>query len=276
MPKRIVLIIAFFSVLLPLQGQLSLSVYSRYGLGDLYNATSTRNYSMGNVGIGAYDGVTINRINPASYADIRLTTLEFSGFGAYSLQSSNTNTQNLGTAGIHNASLAFSNKKGFGFVMGIAPYSSSGYDVIVGDSVLTDSTYELYSTQYNADGGLNQFYIGAGFRFLKKFYAGANLTMAFGTTNYNWTNDFQNPALNSVNITDRTSVTGFLPQFGLQYGDTLRIRSKVDRRKVIESEIKKIDGFLAEIDKEEQKLAKDRTGVEAWEKKQNEKIAEIN
>lgn len=256
-------------------GQISLSPYSRYGLGTLYSPTSARNYTMGGIGVGTFDATSINRLNPASYADLALTTLDISGFGAFSIQTSNTNEARLNTAGLHNLNLGFSNKNGFGLVFGLAPYSSAGYEVITRDSILTDTAYAPYTTTYEADGGLNQFYIGTGIRFLKNFRAGANLTFAFGNTSYQWTNDFDEPAYATVNIEERTSLRGIIPQFGLQYGDTLRLRSSADRTKVLRGQDKGYVKDLADLDKELASLEKENENLTAWETKTNAEIKEI-
>jgi hypothetical protein len=271
MHKRIALFFLTFALLTPLAAQISLSPYSRYGLGDLYNPTSTRNFAMGSIGIGAFDGTTVNRINPASYADIRLTTLDINGFGVFSQQRSNINEQNIGTAGFHNVSIAFSNKPTFGFVAGLAPYSSTGYDITVASELQTDTTTEPYLVNYQSDGGLNQFYLGAGFRFFRNFYAGANLTLAFGTTTYGTTTTFANTTFNTVNVANRTRLGGLLPQFGLQYGDTLRLTTTVDRSKATLQDIKEIDKSLADLDKEMDQVDKDNEKLIAWEKKEQAK-----
>lgn len=256
-------------------GQITLSPYSRYGLGNLYSPTSARNYTMGGIGVGTFDATSINRINPASYSDLALTTVDLSGFGAFSMQKSNTNEANLNTAGLHNLNFGFSNKNGFGLVFGLAPYSSSGYEVIVRDSIMTDTAYAPYTTTYEGDGGLNQFYIGTGIRFLKNFRAGANLTFAFGNTSYTWENDFDEGAYATVNIEERTTLNGIIPQFGLQYGDTIKIRSSADRIKVLQGQDKGYEKDLANLEKELAALEKENEKLIAWEKEQNADIAEI-
>lgn len=276
MRKYAIAFLALMAVLAPeLSAQISLSPYSRYGLGDLFNPSSTRNYAMGGIGIGLYDGATVNRINPASYADIRLTTIDINGFSLFSQQKSNINERNLGTAGFHNVSLAFANRKGFGFVAGLAPYSSAGYDVVVNDQLLVDSVWKPYALTYSADGGLSQFYIGAGFRFLRNFYAGTNLTYAFGTTNFGFRSDFEDNTYLPVTTSERVSLRGFLPQLGVQYGDTLVIKSKIDRKKFLEQQDAILQKQLRDLDKEETTLNKEVEKTAAWEIAQQKKITEI-
>jgi hypothetical protein len=243
--------VSLVGLVTPLSAQISLSPYSRYGIGDLLLPSSTRNFSMGNLGIGLYDGTTINRLNPASYADLRITTFDVSGFGVYSMQKSNVNSTNVGTAGFHNASMGFANRKGFGIVAGLAPVSSNGYNVVLQDSIFQDTAYKGYTTTYNANGGLNQFYLGAGVRFFNRLNVGANLNFAFGATNFTTTTDFADNNFLSVNVDKRVTLSGLMPQFGVQYGDTLRLRKEVERTKIIEADIRAADDELKDLDREE-------------------------
>lgn len=276
MHKRLVLTIAvLFLIGGDLIGQISLSPYSRYGLGDLYSPSSTRNFAMGNVGIAGYDASSINRLNPASYADLGATTIDMSGFGIYSKQTSANNEAGRNTGGFHNVSLGFANKQGFGLVFGLAPYSSNGYEIVTRDSVLVDTSFQAYNTTYSASGGINQFYIGTGIRFLKNFRAGVNLNIAFGNSDFNWSTDYDNTSYSTVNTQKKVSVRGVIPQFGLQYGDTLYIRRTVEQIKVLN---KQDDGYKKTInllDKDLADLQKDNQKLIAWKTKQQVKVNDL-
>jgi len=255
--------------------QLTLSPYSRYGLGSITVPTSTRNFAMGGIGIGAFDASSISRINPAAYADLRSTTVDLSGFNLYSHQSSATNETNLNRAGLHNLNLGFSDKNGFGLVFGLAPYGSTGYDIRLRDSLVIDGDPEGYNTQYRADGGLNQFYIGAGVRFLRNFRAGANLTFAFGNTSIAWQNQFDDAAFVTTNAEERTTLTGVIPQFGVQWGDTVTISRTVERKKLLMDRDKELQRDINNLNKEEELLMKDNAKILEKDKEGKEKIAEI-
>lgn len=257
------------------QAQISLSPYSRYGLGTLISPVSTRNFAMGSIGIGAFDASSVTKTNPAAYADLSSTTIDFSGFSLYTRQKSNTNDVSLNRGGVHNLNLGFSNKQGFGLAFGLAPYSSTGYDIQIRDSVLIDGTPEGYTTRYSASGGLNQLYIGAGLRFLQNFRAGANLTFAFGNTSLNWQNAFDSGNFVTVTAEERSTLTGIIPQLGFQWGDTVTIRRTVERKKVLESEDRKLQQSIASLEKDEAKLRKDNEKLLAKEEAGKKEIQEI-
>jgi hypothetical protein len=266
MHNRIALLfVLLFLTSLAAHSQVSISPYSHYALGDLFSASSSRSFGMGQVGIGAFDNGSINRLNPASYADLRLTTFDFNGFATYSKQQSNYNSQGLGTSGFHNVSLAFSNRKGFGIVVGLAPYSSLGYDVRVRDSIQVDTTMEAFTSKYNSSGGLSQLYFGFGIRFLKRVQAGVNLAYAFGTNQYEWTTNWDNDGILAGYSEKRAAIKGFAPQLGIQYGDTIKIKVKVDRLKEIAQLQKELDDQLAGIAGERADLEKEAGKITAWE-----------
>ncbi len=251
--------------------QIAISPYSHYGLGDIFSTSSTRSFGMGRLGIGAYDQSSINRLNPASYADLRLTTFDFNGFVTYSKQSSNINEQGLSTSGFHNVQLGFSNRKGFGIVAGLAPYTSLGYDVRVRDSILADTTYEAYTAKYSATGGLNQLYFGFGVRFLRRVQAGINLSYAFGSNSYQWEADYDDGNILTGTAEKNVSLKGFSPQLGLQYGDTIKLKTKVARSKEIEDLKKDLNAEHALLGKELEELKKESGKIDTWEAGKQEK-----
>ncbi|HEX2898650.1 MAG TPA: hypothetical protein VHS96_02915 [Bacteroidia bacterium] len=276
MYKRIALLLLTLSwMATAAHSQIAISPYSHYGLGDIFSTSSTRSFGMGRVGIGAYDQASINRLNPASYADLRLTTFDFNGFVTYSKQSSNINEQGLSTSGFHNVQLAFSNRKGFGIVAGIAPYSSLGYDVRVRDSIQVDTTHEAYTAKYSATGGLNQLYFGFGVRFLRRVQAGINLSYAFGSNTYQWESDYDDATILTGTAEKNVSLKGFSPQLGLQYGDTIKVKVQVARSKEIEEQKKALLSEQDALGKELEAAKKESSKVDAWESGKQAKADEL-
>lgn len=276
MPKRIASIFLLLSVtFLTLQAQVTLSPYSRYGIGDIYDGSGTRVFSMGGMGIANYDNSSVNRLNPASYADIRLTTLDFSTFGSFQSQKTDTSAYSTGNGGFQNLSFAFSNKKNWGFVFGLAPYSAAGYHIVTSQQVQVDTVLENSTLTYRADGGLNQFYLGYGIRVVRGLNIGANVSYAFGNTSFTWNNNFQNSAYQTVNIEKRVILKGIIPQLGVQYGDTLKFKFKTDRLKELEKDYEGMDDDLADIMKDKVELEKEKTRFEKKKTKMSIKTAEL-
>lgn len=277
MPKRIAAALSLLSLLIPAFGgaQLTLSPYSHYGLGDIYSAAGTRNFSMGGLGIPIYDPASINPSNPASYADLKLTTLHLGGQANYSFQQSRFNTYDRLEAGFYNASVAFANGKNFGFTAGLSPYSNTGYTVQVRDSLMQDTLLQRYTTTYSADGGLNQFYLGVGFKFFKRLSVGMNLTYAFGVQNYNWRNNFDDGSLQDATIEKRVQLSGVVPQLGLMYGDTLKFSRQVNQSILMAKEEKDLDRAMRDLEGERRSLEKDRRKRDAKDAQVKQEIESL-
>lgn len=213
---------------------LTLSPYSRYGVGDVFSYSSTRNAGMGGIGIGSTAVFTPNRLNPASYADflfynsrkrfdLRRTTLDVGGFAMYSSQSTKLGTSNQTTAGFRDLSYLFPSNKKIAFVAGFTPYSTVGYSVIDTARVMSDADTLLTQISYKGKGGINQFYIGAGTAFLKnKLRVGGNLYFSFGNIQYEWISAIADVQSNLVRTTKTTRMNGFGALLGVQYQDTLK------------------------------------------------------
>lgn len=179
----ILLLIASMSGTLMAQ-ELTLSPYSRYGVGDIVNSSSTRNAAMGGIGVATDNYFTVNRINPASAADLLFTTLDISGFGQYSRLSSETASENQFTSGFQNLAMGFPSNKKLVVTMGFSPYSVIGYNISAQREVMLD-TIQTEVTSYQGEGGLNQAFIGAASRLMKnKLRIGANFYYSFGNSNY--------------------------------------------------------------------------------------------
>jgi hypothetical protein len=212
---------------LPVQAQdLTLSPYSRYAIGEIFNTVTTRNAAMGGVGIATDNYFSINRNNPASYADLFFTTMDVSAFGQFSRFNSPDSQEDRFFGGMQSAAFAFPSNGNFTLAFGFAPYSAVGYNFLDLTPIPNDTL--LQSASYSAEGGLNQAFVGGAFKLLKgKLRLGANLEYLFGNTRYRWENLVLNSdssvsgAFNPIVVERDVFVNGFLGQAGLIFQDTL-------------------------------------------------------
>lgn len=207
---------------------LTISPYSRYGIGDILSATTTRNAAMGGLSIAPDNYFSINRVNPASYGDIYYTTMDVSGFWQASQLKTDAGQGTRLTAGIQNAAFAFPSNNNVVFTMGFSPFSSVGYEVTdETEVVIADSTL-IQETTYNGTGGLNQAYLGAAVRLLnRRLRIGVNGQFNFGNTNYNWTtllyrtDSILATDYSPLLVTEDVYVTGLMGTLGFMYEDTI-------------------------------------------------------
>jgi hypothetical protein len=160
------------------------SVYSVYGIGDLKWKGSALNRVMGGTGIAVRDIYNLNTANPAAYTAIAPPVSKLFEFGGYSENntfrnsSSSTNYQ-AGTISSLNYWFKFSPK--FAGVAGIAPLSSSSYNVTSNQAISAGAS--LIPVNYEGSGGFNQFYLGNSFQIIKNLSIGVNASLILGSLN---------------------------------------------------------------------------------------------
>ena len=212
--------------------QLTLSPYSRYGVGDINPGTTPRNMAMGNLGVATMNYASINRLNPASYADLFFTTMDFSGFGQSVRMKSRESVENQFTSGFQSIMFGFPTNKNLVLSFGFAPYSAVGYKISSVYEVEIADTLQSGVANYLADGGLNQAYIGfATWMLKKKLKLGLNGFYSFGNTTYQWQSAVANQSVTTytdVQVERKTFLGGAGFQAGIIYADTLSGQNSTD------------------------------------------------
>jgi len=148
------------------------SPYSRYGIGEPAQTTFAHNTGMGGAHIALKPDSTmpifINAGNPASYALIRLTSLEVGGGFLYSQFKGNNNSslKKWGTNFTY-AALGFPVRGNGGACFGVLPFSHVGYET---KNTVEETNIGSVEYRYNGDGGLSKAFIGYGIMpFNKRF-----------------------------------------------------------------------------------------------------------
>ena len=158
------------------------SPYSLFGVGQLSGkAMNVRLKGMGGVGNAIYGNGLINTGNPATLA--KMDSLAFLFDAGVYFKTSNFSTSNKSERGA-NASfdyvaMAFGLTDWWKTGLGVKPYSSSGYKMVVeGYSEGMGS----YNTVFKGSGGINQVFWTNAFRLGKHVSIGANAYYVFGDT----------------------------------------------------------------------------------------------
>src|SRR5580698_8620567 len=155
--------------------------YSRYGLGDLFQQNLTFQQAMGGVGAAIADPNSINISNPASFADLKVTTFDV---GAYERILSYHNADSSfvsANATLNNICLGFPIiLDHLGMSFGFLPFSRTQYNLV--QPITTDTSSETGTIQnlFTGSGGINEYYIGAGYE-LKGLAIGAKLMYLSGS-----------------------------------------------------------------------------------------------
>lgn len=150
------------------------SPYSFFGIGDVRYKGTTEMRSMAGIGI-EQDSIHINLDNPASYANLKLTTFAIGGsYSPNNLKSSNQSASTQrSTLDYLAVGLPVTKKLGVGF--GLLPYSSVGYKI---ESISVDLNQN--SRRFDGKGGVNKVFLGAGYKITPKWSIGADAQYSFG------------------------------------------------------------------------------------------------
>jgi hypothetical protein len=174
MVKKILLSLCLFAGLLTFAQEGSSSPYSFYGIGEVRFKGTADVRSMAGVAV-EQDSIHINLENPASFANLKLTSFAVGG----SLNTTTLKTDSASekakrtTLDYMAVGLPFG-KFGVGF--GLIPYSSVGYKI---KTAADDTT--VNSSTLSSSGGVNKVFLGMGYKITPKFSVGADFNYNFGT-----------------------------------------------------------------------------------------------
>ncbi len=222
----------FFYLLSPLKVSAQISgtnsTYSRFGLGLPVEQSNGLNKSMGGAGIGVRIGNRINSTNPASYSAIDSLSLIFDvgmtgSFGKMKQGSIQVGTNNASLDYVH-AGMHVGKK--LGLALGVMPYTTIGYDFSspeqpVGSDHNTTQSITT-TTYYRGSGGLNQAYIGLGWRVFRNISIGANVSFLWGQYEHRISplfleGGYDNDKYSSVPKVMNASLKTYKLDFGMQY-----------------------------------------------------------
>jgi hypothetical protein len=191
------------------------SPYSLFGLGQVRDKSmNVRLKGMGGVANAMFGPGVINSENPASYAKIDSLAFLFDA-GIY-FKSSTFSTSSLSeqstNASFDYVAMAFGLTSWWKMALGVQPYSTSGYTMLVKGN---QPEVGNYTTRFKGSGGLNQAFVGTAFKLGKHFSIGANGYYVFGNTQTETTLYFPDSL---YMIGSRRSVDLMVKSFMFDYG----------------------------------------------------------
>ena len=158
------------------------SPYSLFGVGQVRDKSmNVRLKGMGGVANAMFAGGMINGENPASYA--KIDSLAFLFDAGFYFKTATFSTSSLSeksnNASFDYVSMAFGLTSWWKMALGVQPYSTSGYTMLVSK---VDPEVGSTVTRFKGKGGLNQAFLGNAFKIGKHFALGANAYYVFGNT----------------------------------------------------------------------------------------------
>lgn len=170
-----------FVVLVLISGQLfsqenTPSPYSYYGVG-LQKFKGTNNLvSMG--GLTVYsDSIHLNVLNPASYSNQMLTSIQVGGTGSFYKLSNSSVTEKAKKTTFDYLVIGLPYNKNLGFSIGLVPETAVGYRF----NSTSQGTEGTITKTYTGSGGLNKVYVGGGYKLKNGLSFGMDFQYLFGS-----------------------------------------------------------------------------------------------
>lgn len=207
MIKKIVTTFCLIFSLAAIAQEGSSSPYSFYGIGDIKFKGTADNRAMGGLTMLS-DSIHINFQNPASYSELKLTSLTVGA--SYLTTNQKTNDSQAKPRRTTMDYLAVGlpiGKAGIGF--GLLPYSSVGYKIQDYNATTSETK------KFSGTGGMNKVFTGIGYAITSKFSIGADINYNFGkiATSNVILLDIENGSKETLT----SSLTGVNFNFGLNY-----------------------------------------------------------
>lgn len=193
----------------------SVSPYSRIGLGSIQTQNYTRSIGFGGANLALGDAFYINAANPASYAQLDLTSLEVGFFNNTIIQEQANPDIRLenSNSGLRYFSVGVPLTDWWGSSLGLQPYATRGYDITT--TRLGPDSIEV-EDRFVGSGSLNRLYWGHGFTVLPGLDLGLNASFIFGKIQdqnfINWGGGINNSVFD-----EQISVRSIVLDYGLQY-----------------------------------------------------------
>lgn len=204
----------------------SYTPYSVYGIGDRNPSGNACNRGMGGVGIAMRDNTFLNMINPAAVTarDSLSFMADFSVYGENKIfaqggMKSGSNTFNVGSL-----ALSFPLIKTSAFMIGLMPYSSTGYGYSYNQVNPVSGPVTYAST---GSGSIYQAFAGVGVTLFKRLSIGGEFIYYFGNMDKSYSQSFQDASYIGYSGGYRLELNSVGGKFGLQYEQPLGTKSRL-------------------------------------------------
>ena len=228
--KIVVLLILAFSSQLSFAQKLNSSPYTRYGLGEITEVSTSAYAGMANASVALSEYNHLNLSNPASYSSLikYKPIFDVGLYGKFQTLKTENSSLNQKTFGLRNFSLGLPIGTKTGIAFGLSPYSTVGYDInsyktIEGDSVRFN---------YKGKGGVSKVFLGVGREVVNKgdsikLSVGFNASYLFGTIDNTRSVIYSNSSFYSSKINNFKTINGANFDLGVHYEQQLNKKTKV-------------------------------------------------
>jgi len=159
------------------------SLYSRYGIGDLYFSSSAMSLSLAGPGTSLISGKYVNISNPATLYDIKNTKFGFGLNANIAFIDDGVNKAQYSHVRFSGFQIAFPIKEsyGIGFIFGLTPYSIVNYEV---KNIVDNDVFDDYLEEYQGSGGISKLFFGISYLLPLDIAIGATFDYYSGNISY--------------------------------------------------------------------------------------------
>ena len=198
--------------------------YSIFGVGDILSQGSAYNRGMGGVGIATRNRRFINYLNPAAVTarDSLAFMAEMSVTHSNKIFSQGDKSSVNNTFNVNNITLSFPIYRSSAMMVGIAPYSSTGYQysyTLEDPSIVGNTGNAVYASA--GKGGTYQVFAAAGVTFWKRLSLGVEGRILFGNISKDNLFSFARSAYSNISSGSELTLRGKSARFGVQYEQPL-------------------------------------------------------
>lgn len=206
------------------------SPYSIYGLGDMATAGSAYNKSMAGVGIANRTNRYVNIINPASITE--RDSLSF--MADFSLYNDNKYFKQNGISSVNNVFnigdfvISFPLWKHTAMMMGITPYSNTGFDYSIrytDPNVIGNIGNVNFSAKGN--GSIYKTFVAGAVEFFDRVSVGAEFDYYFGNLQKSFQTTISDASYNSIDNGTSLQARAVGATFGIQYEQPIGTKVKL-------------------------------------------------
>lgn len=196
------------------------SPYSRYAYGDLNENVPTGFRAMGGVGFGMRNNKAINPAQPASYTacDSLTFMMDIAASANWSRYEDASGMRNKANGNLEYLTLQVPLYKQYiAASVGLLPYSSVGYNIVLADSIRSDYHY---AKTYTGEGNISEVYGGLSFNICNWLALGANVYYMWGDLAHLRTLSFSESNLHTTIQDELLSVSSVRFRYGAQFFHT--------------------------------------------------------
>ena len=193
------------------------SIYSRYGLGERSDFSSSQAGMLGQSGVSMRSGVYNDLGNPALWSDQLVTTFTISGgvTGTRSIDAVTPDASRATAGDLFGLQFGVPILPGrLGATVGYRPYSRTNYRSAISGDVMVEDSLVGYQLNQEGAGGLQQIGGGLGLRVGEAFQVGASADVIFGSTEYLERTTFTSPGYVETRRALGTQYRGFTATLG--------------------------------------------------------------